>query len=204
MWVVKLGGSLFRSDHLQSWLKLLAESHSLVVVPGGGPFADQVRAAQSTWEFDDATAHAMALLAMEQFGQMLCGLQSGLVAAYTPTQIHDALDRGETPVWMPSTMALEDSGIRQSWEVTSDSLAAWLCGELGAGDLLLVKSVRPSKDATSVEALTKAGIIDSQLGGLLQAQATNAWLTHAEAHEHLAQFTQRKEVSERGLLPLTH
>lgn len=203
MWVVKLGGSLFHSSHLQSWLKLLAERRSLVVVPGGGPFADQVREAQVSWQFDDSTAHAMALLAMEQFGLMLCGMQSGLVAASTPTQILEALEGGETPVWMPASMVLSAHRIRPSWEVTSDSLAAWLCGELGADNLLLVKSVRPEEGATSVEALTRAGIIDPLLGGFLQTQATNGWLTFVEDHQYLARFEQEQEIGRRGMLPIT-
>jgi aspartokinase-like uncharacterized kinase len=203
MWVVKLGGSLFRSDHLPSWLKLLAESDSLVVVPGGGPFADQVREAQATWQFDDSSAHAMALLAMEQFGHILCAMQSGLVAASTPTQINDALKQGKIPVWMPCSMVLSDHRINQSWEVTSDSLAAWLCGELRAENLLLVKSVRPEKGATSMEVLTRAGIVDSQLGRFLQAQSTKAWLTHANDHQYLAGFEQDQEINGRGMLPIT-
>jgi aspartokinase-like uncharacterized kinase len=203
MWVVKLGGSLFRSDHLQGWLKLLAERDSLVVVPGGGPFADQVRDAQAIWQFNDVTAHAMALLAMEQFGQMLCGMQSGLVAASTPTQIEDILERGETPVWMPSSMVLSDPGIHQSWEVTSDSLAAWLCGKLEADNLLLVKSVRPDKGATSIEALTEAGIIDGHLGGFLRTQGINGWLSHAEDHELLQRFEQGGSFGETGMLPIS-
>ena len=45
-----------------------------------------------------------------------------------------------TPVWLPSTCG--HPGVRQSlpsWDVTSDSLAAWLAGKLGADALLLIK-----------------------------------------------------------------
>lgn len=84
MWVVKLGGSLAASDRLPDWLRSLAGRSDLVLVPGGGPFADQVRAMQARWGFDDATAHHLALLAMEQFGRMLCALLAGLASAATP------------------------------------------------------------------------------------------------------------------------
>ena len=63
MWVVKLGGSLAYSPELPHWLSALAHTDA-VIVPGGGPFADTVRDAQQIWRFDDATAHAMALLAI--------------------------------------------------------------------------------------------------------------------------------------------
>ena len=44
--VVKLGGSVVRSSELQSWLDAIAQGAGrIVVVPGGGALADEVRAA---------------------------------------------------------------------------------------------------------------------------------------------------------------
>ena len=182
MWVVKLGGSLFHSDNLRRWLAVLSEAQSLVIVPGGGPFADQVRQAQHHWRFDDSSAHLMALLAMEQFGRMLCGLQSGLAAAANLSQIDALLARGETPVWMPSAMATNDPGIEHSWDVTSDSLAAWLCKHIGADKLLLVKSATLDESAQPVERLIEAGIIDAQFGAYLQRASIQAWMLTGGDH----------------------
>jgi len=130
--IVKLGGSLAGSTSLAQWLQIIATQGAgkAVVVPGGGAFADAVRDAQEKTGFDDRTAHRMALLAMEQFGLMLCGLQSGLVPAGSSAGIRSALGRGEVPVWTPSTMVLSDPSIPESWEVTSDSLSAWLAARL--------------------------------------------------------------------------
>src|SRR3546814_1733087 len=76
LWVVKLGGSLAGGPELTGWLDALAAGGgSIVLVPGGGPFADAVRTMQRRWSFGDATAHHLALLAMEQYGLMLAGLQ---------------------------------------------------------------------------------------------------------------------------------
>ena len=73
--VVKLGGSLAFSDALRPWLDALSQcARHVVVVPGGGPFADAVRAAQPRMGFDDRAAHHMALSAMEQYGRALVGL----------------------------------------------------------------------------------------------------------------------------------
>lgn len=176
MWVVKLGGSLFNSDNLRNWLKVLAGCGSVVVVPGGGPFADQVRQAQHRWGFDDSSAHIMALLAMEQFGRMLCGLQPGLAAATTIQQIREVLERGGTPVWMPTSMVMAASGIEHSWGVTSDSLAAWLSGQLGADKLILVKSVSLDCDGLPVGKLIEGEVIDAQFGAYLQRSGTPAWV----------------------------
>jgi aspartokinase-like uncharacterized kinase len=175
MWIVKLGGSLFDSAHLGNWLSLLAKVGPLVVVPGGGPFADQVRQAQLRRGFDDATAHIMALLAMEQFGHLLCGLQAGLIGAATRTQIAEVLERGKTPVWLPASMVMADPGIEHSWDVTSDSLAAWLTGQLGAAKLLLVKSLSLDAEGLPVERLVERGVIDARFGSYLQLPGIQAW-----------------------------
>ncbi|MFM8330064.1 MAG: hypothetical protein ACKN9T_00055, partial [Candidatus Methylumidiphilus sp.] len=85
-WVVKLGGSLANSPHLPHWLNALAKTDSLIV-PGGGPFANQVRRSQETWGFDDHVAHRMAILAMEQYGTMMTGIRSDLRLAASPAEM---------------------------------------------------------------------------------------------------------------------
>ena len=80
MWVVKLGGSLDRAGYLRDWTHALAEAGSpLIIVPGGGEFANAVRAAQGRWDLDDAAAHRMAILAMEQTAHLLCGICPELI-----------------------------------------------------------------------------------------------------------------------------
>lgn len=138
--VLKLGGSLSGQAALSGWLQALARAGGrVVVVPGGGPFADAVRNAQAQQPFPDATAHHMALLAMEQFGLALCGLESTLRPAASVQAIHDALASGLTPVWLPTAMCLHAPGIPEDWSVTSDSLAVWLATVLDADALGLIK-----------------------------------------------------------------
>ena len=166
--VVKLGGSLAFAPALTAWLAALAAGGGrAILVPGGGPFADQVREAQRRCSFDDATAHRMALLAMEQYGLMLCGLNSALRPAATRAAVARVRRQGLVPVWLPSAMALGRPEIAESWDVTSDSLAAWLTGTLGLRHLVLVKSAPPPEPATT-ERLAAAGYIDPMLPDLLR------------------------------------
>ncbi|WP_316369515.1 amino acid kinase family protein [Candidatus Thiodiazotropha sp. CDECU1] len=187
MWVVKLGGSLFTSDHLTKWLTLLAQTQALVIVPGGGPFADQVRQAQQQLQFDESTAHRMALLAMEQFGRMLCGLQPGLTATANPLQMEDALKRGETPVWMPTAMTMAAADVEHSWDLTSDSLAVWLCNQLGAQNLILVKSLSLDCESLSLDELTARNIVDNRFGSYLRSSAIQALVMADCEHAHFTQ-----------------
>jgi aspartokinase-like uncharacterized kinase len=166
--VVKLGGSLAGSALLTVWLDAIATGGGrLVLVPGGGPFADQVRESQRRWSFDDATAHHLALLAMEQYGLMLAGLQPRLHPAASRAEIRRVLAAGDVPVWLPTRMALGRPEIPESWDVTSDSLAAWLAAQLGAEGLLLVKSVAVAVGST-VEDLAHRGVVDPLLAGFLR------------------------------------
>lgn len=203
MWVVKLGGSLACSDHLRYWLQALSGAGSLVVVPGGGPFADQVRASQQQCGFDDSTAHYMALLAMEQYGAMLCGLQTGFAPAASIPQVQAVLARGDTPVWMPVSMAMAEPEIAHSWEITSDSLAAWLAGRLGAEHLLLVKSVSLDTPSRSVDELAENAVVDPRFGGYLQRFDRPAWMMSACDHPRFATVRRGDMAAACRILPMT-
>ncbi len=70
MIVLKIGGSLF--DSARELLKWVAdEERDVLVVPGGGAFADKVRDVYGTTTLSDDAAHWMALLAMDQYGYYL-------------------------------------------------------------------------------------------------------------------------------------
>ncbi len=162
MWVVKLGGSLVRSPRLQDWLKALAEHGAgrAVIVPGGGPFADLVRAEQARAGFRDSAAHAMAILAMEQFGFMLQGLRPDLCVAATGPELRGALANGRVPVWLAYPMIIRDATLPQDWSVTADSLALWLAIHLKAEALLLVKSATLQDGPSDMGSLSASGALD--------------------------------------------
>jgi 5-(aminomethyl)-3-furanmethanol phosphate kinase len=162
MWVVKLGGSLGDSPALQCWLDILADhgGGKVVIVPGGGRFADQVRAAQRNWRFCDKVAHRMALLAMHQYGLMLTGLRGDLETIADPEEAKAVLRGGKVAVWLPAIERLDHEKISACWDVTSDALAAWLAQKLNAGYLALVKSVALTGPTVSAAQMVAAGVVD--------------------------------------------
>jgi aspartokinase-like uncharacterized kinase len=187
LWVVKLGGSLADSPHLKRWLAVLSEAGgAAVIVPGGGPFADQVRAAQKRWRFDEAAAHHMALLAMEQYGRMLGALQAGLRPADSRTAIAGARRAGSAAIWMPTRMVLGEPRIAASWDITSDSLAAWLAGVLRADRLVLVKSVALAGGPTAASALARRGIVDPAFPTYVALCTGETWCVDDARHADMA------------------
>lgn len=170
--IVKLGGSLAAAGTLPTWLDVILTQGGgrAVIVPGGGEFADGVRAAQKRLRFSDRTAHRMALLAMQQYGRLLEELAPALRPCADAAQIAAALAAGSIALWLPSTMVEADPAIAESWDVTSDSLAAWLAWRLGGTRLVLVKSA-PAPDAPlSPERLAALGLVDAAF----PAYVTNA------------------------------
>ncbi|PRD41468.1 dihydroneopterin aldolase [Phyllobacterium phragmitis] len=166
--VVKLGGSTAGHDELQQWIEVLATARfPLVVVPGGGPFADEVRALQKPLAYSDDVAHDMAILAMDQFGLVIAERHERLRPCRSLQAIRQTLDAGDIPVWLPSQMTWDAQDIPRSWEVTSDSLAAWFCGQWGAKRLLLIKQTNIFLQHISLSGLVRSGIVDPLLPDML-------------------------------------
>lgn len=179
MWVVKLGGSLGNSPTLLPWLRTLKHAN-VAIVPGGGAFADTVRRAQQRHAFGDEAAHAMAILAMAQYGLMLQGLEPELETAMSPAAVRDILGNGKSVIWLPQP---NDISVKPSWEMTSDSLALWFAGRIGADDLVLIKSASLPPGRTSVRYLLDSNLIDPAFEAWLDQEKTRAWLCHRDRHE---------------------
>jgi 5-(aminomethyl)-3-furanmethanol phosphate kinase len=181
--VVKVGGSYAFSSALKSWIDAVAAcAGRVVVVPGGGPFAETVRVAQPKMGFDDRAAHAMALLAMEQYGCALASLGAGWRLAASAAAIQDVLREGGVPVWSPTPMLREANDVPWSWDVTSDSLAAWLAGRIGAKRVLLVKQLEPPPGRLRAADLVADGIIDPAFPRFLRASGAQAFIAGPAGH----------------------
>ncbi|AXF17280.1 aspartate kinase [Paraburkholderia caledonica] len=161
MWVVKIGGSLSHEPALRQWLIELCEvgGGRVVIVPGGGDFADKVRQYQSEWSFDDLAAHNMCLLAMTQYALLMQGVLPELVLASSEAKIRRALRDGHVAVWVPTALMRDTPDAMSNWDTTSDSLAAWLSTMLNAERLIVVKSC-PISGNERLETLAAAGVVD--------------------------------------------
>jgi aspartokinase-like uncharacterized kinase len=183
MIIIKLGGSLSRSDNLMKCLNAIEQDYrnqAVVIVPGGGAFADQVRLAQQHWQFDDRTAHAMAILAMQQTALMFKGLKPGFAVATTAAAIQERLNRQKTVIWSPEIAELDDAGIEAGWDITSDSLAAWLAQKLSATELILVKSAAIDAQLNRQQ-LAERQIVDKAFCGFAAQAAFNIRIVNAQS-----------------------
>jgi aspartokinase-like uncharacterized kinase len=126
--VVKLGGSLI--DYVPALAPILKSSpRPVIIVPGGGPFADAIRLSGLS---DSHAAHWMAVAAMDQYGWLIA---SHGIPTTDRIKLHE-----RTSVFLPYLEMRHFDPLPHSWDVTSDTISAWIAGKLGL-DLVLLKSV---------------------------------------------------------------
>jgi dihydroneopterin aldolase len=141
--VVKLGGGLL--PHLGAFeaalaaIRKAARVRRLLIVPGGGPFADVVRDVHRQHRLSETAAHWMAVLGMDQYAHLIVSRLPGSVLVRSERGIADALSGSLMPVLAPSQWLRQADPLPHSWDVTSDSIAAWVAGQLGARRLILIK-----------------------------------------------------------------
>lgn len=147
--VIKVGGALIRDRAsfglLVGALESLAErpQHGppLLIVPGGGPFADAVRVVDEQLGAGDEASHWMAILGMDQHAHLLAEGTGGADLVETMDEARSAYEDGRLPVLAPYRWLRARDPLPHSWAVTSDSIAAWIAIEVGAAELLLLKPV---------------------------------------------------------------
>jgi hypothetical protein len=107
----------------------------------------------------------MAVVAMDQYATLMTGLNLDLVMAASELQIAEHGCQHRAIVWKPSPMVLADKDLPMNWDLTSDSLAAWLATKLNAKHLLVVKSI-PMNGAETVDIkdLIFEGAVDAYFG----------------------------------------
>lgn len=164
--VVKIGGSLAETGRLKSILSLVAAARRpLVVVPGGGTFADKVRNLQQVMQFNDAAAHRLAMLGMHQMAEVFQSLEPRLEIFERPDSVDAVRAAGRIPLWVPLPMMEDDTVVPRDWSTTSDSLALRLAELMGSAPLALLKSVDAPPQST-LASLAEDGVVDKAFPAL--------------------------------------
>ena len=165
--VVKLGGSLFDTPDLRQRLNgwLAEQPPGIVLLAGGGEWAEAVRRADKQFGLEEETAHWLAVSAMRTTARLLAALVPS--AAFVDQWPNDVilLAAERATILDPWEFLRADANgafgepLPQSWTVTSDSIAARLVGVLVRRELVLMKSCPVPADL-SPPALAKLGLVD--------------------------------------------
>jgi aspartokinase-like uncharacterized kinase len=146
-WVFKLGGRLLDLPDLTERLRTLIQQTSAkpLLVVGGGAAADLVRRWETIHCLDSSTTHWLAIQAME--------FNESLIESLLPEAVSVALQMEAERVWNQGGIALlnafswlkaeheSEASLPHSWDVTSDSIAAYAAIRFRAAGLMLLKSL---------------------------------------------------------------
>jgi 5-(aminomethyl)-3-furanmethanol phosphate kinase len=219
--VIKVGGSLSRIPRilnaLGAELSGLAKKHQFMVVPGGGKFADAVRELDAKYSLPATVSHKMAILAMDQYGLLLSRVipeSSTCDSLETARKISGA---GLVPIFLPSQLLFNSDPFEPSWDVTSDSIAAYLAVELKATKAIFVTDVdgiytkEPKKylDAelipeVSVEKLLQfpeRTSVDEFLPKLLSKSTLNCYVVNGAKPQRVAAILSGQKTKATQILP---
>lgn len=175
--VLKLGGSLLTvPDLIPRLLQTIADRQLTwpLVIVGGGTAADSIRDLQARLQFSDSEAHWLAIHAMQQNSVQLCRLDRRLRLTGSREETAAAWHQGSLPVLdclqflqaeeqgilqqQPATGAAWEHCLPATWDVTSDSIAAWIAARWPAHTLWLLKSCAAAD--LQPTALQAAGLVD--------------------------------------------
>jgi 5-(aminomethyl)-3-furanmethanol phosphate kinase len=196
--VIKVGGSLSRGKGLPALceeISRLGKRHALLIVPGGGDFAEQVREADRRFRLDASAAHSMALLAMDQYGYILNQLIADSCLTADLDCARKSAESGRVAILLPSAIVVKEDPLPYSWKVTSDSIAAWLAQRTGCRRLILLKDVDGLVNSNGViEEMTveelkgHTGGVDEYLSEFLEEVDMETWVISGLRPERLSEL----------------
>ncbi|WP_405306530.1 delta 1-pyrroline-5-carboxylate synthetase [Methanobrevibacter sp.] len=194
--VVKIGGSLF-PEHAIELAKRLENTGSVIVL-GGGEFANLIRRYDSEMKFSDEANHWTAIDCMEIIAKLVNDKVDSAKLAYTIDEVHEISDEGFTPIFVVSEFLKVEDPFECSWDVTSDSIAAYVANLLNA-NLFIVTNVNgiytqePKEpgstfiskiDATTLLTFQESSI-DAMLPTLLLRYGTNCYVVNGKYPERV-------------------
>lgn len=205
--VCKIGGSLLDggwSPDLMAVLQRAAPGLGILAVSGGGRAADRIRARHLRGELDMSAAHWAAIRALDGNALRL----AGGCGPELPVVTGPCAD-GRLAVLAPSPLLRAEDPLPHGWEVTSDSIAAWVAARCGASCLLLLKArghrsaPGPEGRAARLSARRAAdrGLVDRHLSALLRTAPFRTWIVNGRHPDRLLAFLTGDEAAATPLLP---
>lgn len=165
--VLKLGGSLLTIPDLMNRLEAVIyrlRPSPVLIVPGGGAAADVIRDLDRKLLLSPEKAHRDSIAAMSYNAALLCRLNKSLRLVRHHDEARRVWSEGHTAVLDADSFLFEQTdktsggSLPASWDITSDSIAAWTARNWQADRLILAKSCDAPE--TSFSVLCQLGMID--------------------------------------------
>lgn len=177
--VIKLGGSLLSLPDLyerfNDWLDAQSPARN-VIVTGGGIVVDAIRALDAIHHFSAALTHWVCVDLMSTSARLASDLLGLKNVISTELELRDFLERRPstsaiaciqpTAYYTPAIAMQRKCPLPESWDCTSDSIAAWLACSIAAEQLVLMKSV-------DIDFVATSGLSSAEIQSLADCEAVD-------------------------------
>jgi aspartokinase-like uncharacterized kinase len=179
--VIKLGGSLLTMSNLkqkfQKWWRENPHPLTLIIV-GGGPAVDAVRQVHLANPLSDEFAHWVCIDLLQHTARIAHQILGNVDLIETMDDLQQSFSDSNVNSTTPIIAVVQVStcfnreypnmGLPESWDVTSDSLAAALSKMVAAEELVVMKSCDAPNDGSDLESLADLGFVDPFFPGLAE------------------------------------
>ncbi len=211
--IIKLGGSLLDKgrdviqslrDYVEEKVKDKDRALTMILIPGGGPFADAVRNLSGDIHIpiSEEAAHWMAVFAMHQYGIFLA---SGEIEIPLVESVDEIDKAGPICILLPYKILKAANCLPYTWAVTSDTIAAFVANKIGEKTFIKLTDVDGILDekghlikkisAKEMFKKEKKGCIDAELPGFLTQNKMSCIIVNGNFPNRIIDVIEEKETN---------
>ncbi len=204
--IIKLGGSLIERGReiirfLRDYVEEKDKALTIILIPGGGPFVEVVRNLSANISISEETAHWMAVLAMHQYGFFLANGEIRIPVVESMNKI----DGEPIRILLPYEMLKADDCLPHTWDVTSDTIAAFVANKIGEKTFIKLTDVDGIIDEKGhlireiyaeemVELEERKGCVDTELPRFLMQNKMNCIIVNGNFPDRIIAAIEGKET----------
>lgn len=142
---IKLGGSILsdlnKCKELAAIIDNLSHVFRIVVFPGGGPIDKYIEKLDVDLKFPPSIHHQLCSRAQDQTGLIFGSFCSNAKFFTTFLEMNEILEAGHLAIMLPMKQIVEMDVFEQTWDITSDSMAAYFANLTQANRFAILTNV---------------------------------------------------------------
>jgi hypothetical protein len=150
--ISKIGGKIFENENnlhstisqFKSLLQLKRTLSKVILIPGGGSYANFIRELDFKMNLGNDISHWAAIYAMNKNGLEICKKFPEILYINDYTNLKDIIKETNHKllcIFLPFDFLYQTDELPHSWDVTSDSITLYIASKLHLKECYLIKDV---------------------------------------------------------------